>query len=1005
MSNTPLHHRLRDLKRRLFAISLSASVAWGLAAGGLLLLLCMWLDLGSELSPVLRVICFIGSALLALITIGTLAMAAWRHGAPAAMARRLDRAAGAQGQILAGVDLLMRPRGALAGGESAITAGLAQLAVERAGALAARISSPSAVPAKPVLRPLAALILLTTAALLIAVGLPRLAATQWARFSDPFGDHPPYSRIQISVNPGDTQVVYGGSLDIWATASGEAVDSLDLVVKNQDASAEEKLPMFPEPGGTWRATLTNVTLPARYFVATHGARSKQFGIGVITTPKLEGVRFRITPPAYTHRPPLEGPLPAGGLAALPGTLVQVWAKSNRPLSAGTLQSDSPQGIAPKLEAAPTTPELADEGVMPEFRTPPPGDHIPGTGWVVVDKGRDRVTGSSRVLVRDTQGNLSWINPGDVLARASAFVLQPVAAGANEVTGSFIVRSAGTIGVSVSDAKGQASTETFTAPVTVLRDERPFVRILEPKPDSFATPDITLNVEVLAEDDCGISGLQLFRGLNESRVTSGAIPVPRPEPVRFPASVPLPLSAYGVVPGDVVKLYARVEDNDPSGAKGSESTVVTVRIISNEQMQQMLLSREGLEVLLSKYEQASRRLEAANQTIDEMRKTLEKADPDSQVAKEMRDQLEKAADQFFQDADKLDELAAQGLPFDLDQALKSQLEAAAKTMAQTADAMKKLAAKPGLSAGAAAQELADAQQRLGGEREEFKEEAEAPLEHLEKIYPLIEDEARFIELYERQKDLAERMASLAGHDNEDNPQIKNRMRDLQTEQRDLRTELRGLVDDIENRAAELPEDERLDGLRETAKNFAQAVRKSSAADEMAAAESGLEEFQGSRAATASRAAADTLEGFLGKCKSVGEQGQACLKFQPKLSQGLGNTIEELLEAEGLGLKPGKGAGGGAGYSARRSSLRNVGLYGHLPSRGQDARAGGGRAQRGSSADGAGEAPPGSPADAHSTGRLTANGQSDAVVPDRYKRQVGEYFQRVADELGQTPSPRK
>ena len=103
-----------------------------------------------------------------------------------------------------------------------------------------------------------------------------------------------------------------------------------------EGAAEEKLPMFPEPGGAWRATLTNVTADARYFVRARGARSPRFSVSVLTVPKLQNVRFRITPPAYTHRPPVQGPLPPSGLTALPGTTVQVWAKSNRPLSGGDL---------------------------------------------------------------------------------------------------------------------------------------------------------------------------------------------------------------------------------------------------------------------------------------------------------------------------------------------------------------------------------------------------------------------------------------------------------------------------------------------------------------------------------------------------------------------------------------------------------------------------------------------------------------------------------------------
>ena len=76
------------------------------------------------------------------------------------------------------------------------------------------------------------------------------------------------------------------------------------------------------------------------------------------------------------------------------------------------------------------------------------------------------------------------------------------------------------------------------------------------------------------------------------MTSTLVPVPKTEPTQFPVSVQLPLSEYGLSPGDVVKLFARVADNDPAGPKGSESPVVTVKIISEEQMQQMLLAREA-----------------------------------------------------------------------------------------------------------------------------------------------------------------------------------------------------------------------------------------------------------------------------------------------------------------------------------------------------------------------------------------------------------------------------
>ena len=171
MSSTSLHDRMRSLKRRLLAVGLSTSMGWGVAAAVLLLLLGMWLDLMFELAPRARIACGIAGAALGLFMVAGLAISVWRRGAPAALAHRLDRAAAAGGQILAGVDFLLSPVKAVAGGASALTAGLAQLTVDRAATLAARVPSPAAVPAKPIFRPIAALAFLAAAiATLIIAG-------------------------------------------------------------------------------------------------------------------------------------------------------------------------------------------------------------------------------------------------------------------------------------------------------------------------------------------------------------------------------------------------------------------------------------------------------------------------------------------------------------------------------------------------------------------------------------------------------------------------------------------------------------------------------------------------------------------------------------------------------------------------------------------------------------------------------------------------------------------
>jgi len=101
---------------------------------------------------------------------------------------------------------------------------------------------------------------------------------------------------------------------------------------------------------------------------------------------------------------------------------------------------------------------------------------------------------------------------------------------------------------------------------------------------------------------------------------------------------------------------------------------------------------------------------------------------------------------------------------------------------------------------------------------------------------------------------------------------------------------------------------------------------------------------------------------------------------------------------MSLSSGLGAGGIGGYSANRNSLANVGLYGTIPMHGEESNGGGGDADHGAASDEHGSPDgTGNPAGAGFNGKQHASGQSDAPVPAQYKKRVGEYFQRVSDEL--------
>jgi hypothetical protein len=503
----------------------------------------------------------------------------------------------------------------------------------------------------------------------------------------------------------------------------------------------------------------------------------------------------------------------------------------------------------------------------------------------------------------------------------------------------------------------------------------------------------------------VARLQLFRGLNDSRYLPLEIPAGSPPPTQAHQLTLLPLSEYDLAPGDEIKLFARAEDNDPAGGKGAESAVVLVRIISDEELASMIRTRDSLEMLTNKYSQVQRRLETLAQEMEALERKLDKLPPDSPLAAEIRKELERLAERMQEEAEAIAKLGKDELPYELDKELRQHLAKTAQDLKGLSEEMKKLSGKKGLSHKSTSEELKNLIKKLGNRRQELKKQTGPPIDKLQAAYPLMEDEARFVEIYERQKDLAERLGAFRGRDKENDPAVKTRMRELEAEQRQIREDLIKLLDDIEEHAAKLPED--MQELRLQAEDFAAAVRSSGVDSVMKDAEAGLAEFAGTKAVTHAERARDILDGFIKKCNQMGDQASSsmCMGFQPKMCNSLSQTAAQLLAAAGLGKgegqQPGEGQGSGGGYSSRRSSLQNVGLYGNMPrsspssqgmGSGNKNNAKSGRERSGGSAGSADAAG----FDLTSQTQGTATGE--AAVPPQYRRKVGRYFQRIADEVG-------
>jgi len=336
-----LWQRLRAVRRRWLAVSGLSGAAW--AAVGTIVL--VW-----EFPWAWRAaawIAAVGGGLVVLVE--RLVRAVWAA-RDSHLARRLDAVGQSGGAILTGWELCRPLHDAYRDYAPELSAGLAQMAVGHAAGLAVQVPSSAAVPARPLGRAVAAVALLATLAGAAALLVPGVARTQWHRWLHPLSDLPPYSPIEIQVEPGDTAVVYGGPLEIRAITSGGAVETVELVLE-EPLRLAESLPMFAEPDQRWRAALARVTARAVYYVRAERARSPRYQIRVLTVPQIKEVRVEIRPPAYTRLPATAGPLPKDGIAGLSGTEVQIRAASNRPLRGGKLVL-SGQGASEEVSLAP-----------------------------------------------------------------------------------------------------------------------------------------------------------------------------------------------------------------------------------------------------------------------------------------------------------------------------------------------------------------------------------------------------------------------------------------------------------------------------------------------------------------------------------------------------------------------------------------------------------------------------------------------------------------------------
>jgi hypothetical protein len=393
-------------------------------------------------------------------------------------------------------------------------------------------------------------------------------------------------------------------------------------------------------------------------------------------------------------------------------------------------------------------------------------------------------------------------------------------------------------------------------------------------------------------------------------------------------------------------------------------------------------------------------------MEKLKEQLEAAPQDSELAEKLRQEMMQVAEKMQQEADAIQKLGEKPLPLELDQELAPQLKEMADKLREMSEQIAKTAQQPNATNKEALEQLQKQLDAMKKEQQRHQEEAMKPLEQLAQVLPLKQAESEFTQLVMKQRELADRLQSLQGQDANSDPQIRARMRELEEEQHRNREQLNDLLDRIEEHANNLPDDPELDELRNTALEFAKAVRECEAGGEMANAEGSLTEFDGTNGHAHADKAASLLEQFLSQCNGMGEAAGNCLpKFNPGLGQCMSNTLQQLSPGmkPGTGMKQGGmglGMAGSGGYSSQMSTMNNVGMYGGEPqfdpansSMGESNSDNIGGVYTDPFADGQNGG--GSGFEARQTN--PAFGGADWGVPIQYRRQAGKYLQGLAEDL--------
>jgi ElaB/YqjD/DUF883 family membrane-anchored ribosome-binding protein len=528
----------------------------------------------------------------------------------------------------------------------------------------------------------------------------------------------------------------------------------------------------------------------------------------------------------------------------------------------------------------------------------------------------------------------------------------------EISGGFTATESGKLRFSFTDIEGISAQGEWEAPLTVLKDLSPEVRIVEPGQDGFVTEEYRLKVAFESSDDFGVKTVRFHRAINDNygepvvetvgdvqtnlrrTYAFALIPnldaswnIPGLEAGVSPKPAPRLLEGEKLVkvnPGDRLSFFAEVIDSSPEPHM-ARSQIVTLTVISNEDYNQYLRERLDMADIAQKYTDLFNELhdlvdqqKALAETADKAKQELATA-KDKEAAQKKLNELLAKQNELNQKLDKLadnmDDFVRDEPVYDLEaefaQTLKEKAEAIRESTKANDEAGKSLAEKA--EQANALSQLSDFEkaakeqaERIGGkDAQKQEQEVAKTMEDLSELHEIIKGMNRFKELTQAQRELSEQMKPYrkTGTLTRDEQLA---LKEMAATQDQIRKELEAVAERLREdaKAAE----ESFPKAAQSARDLAQGIADIDAQRLAGKSANSMLEGKGEQSSElADRLAGEMESLFAEACENPGEgvANEADQYFQLKRGMAGGSTFKQMMQSRKFGGSVGFGKRGGQG----------------------------------------------------------------------------------------------